>query len=114
MRIEVHCSTDSGATSEFFRDECRRQIPRCLPAGVRLSLIRLLERAGSEKLHNRYILTDLGGVTFGVGLDEGDTGDTDDIQLLEPGAYEQRWREYAVEASAFDRPEPVVTVLGPT
>ena len=38
---------------------------------------RLKQKQDGEKLHNRYILTDLGGVTFGTGLDEGKKGETD-------------------------------------
>jgi len=57
-------------------------------------------------------LTDIGGVTFGVGLDEGDAGDTDDIQLLDRAQYEKRWSQYASGKPAFDRPDPPVTIEG--
>lgn len=111
-RVEVQCWADGGATEEFFRDECREQLPRCVPTGVQLSLVRLRQRSGSEKLHNRYILTDLGGVSFGVGLDDGDAGETDDIQLLDRAQYDERWRQYASESPAFDRPEPPISIEG--
>ena len=112
QRIEVHRSADGGATEEFFRTECQRRLPRIVPPGLRVLLVRLRQRDGGERLHNRYILTDLGGVTFGVGLDEGDPGDSDDIQLLDRPHYEERWRQYASDTPAFDRPEPFVTIEG--
>lgn len=113
-RVEVHCSADRGATEEFFRNECQRWLPRIVPPGLRVLLVRLRQRSGGERLHNRYILTDLGGVTFGVGLDEGDPGESDDVQLLDRSHYEERWRQYTSDTPAFDRPEPSMTIEGVT
>jgi len=112
QRIEVHCSADGGATESFFRDECQRLLPPIVPPGLQIHLVRLREQAGGERLHNRYILTDLGGVTLGVGLDGGDAGDSDDVNLLDRAQYEERWRQYASDPPAFDRPEPSVTIEG--
>jgi hypothetical protein len=111
-RVEVQCSADGGATEDFFRSKCERWLPRCVPRSLRLKLVRLRERDGGERLHNRYILTDLGGVSFGVGLDEGDEGDTDDISLLDRVQYEERWRQYASEAPSFDQPEGAISIEG--
>lgn len=111
-RIDVYCSADGGATENFFRGECESRLPCIVPAGLRVGLVRLRQRVGGERLHNRYILTDLGGVTFGVGLDEGDAGDTDDVQLLDRKQYEERWSQYASPNSAFDKPEPPVAIDG--
>ncbi|MBI2199148.1 MAG: hypothetical protein HYU42_11205 [Candidatus Rokubacteria bacterium] len=111
-RLEVQSSADGGSTTAFFCDECRQRLPVCIPIGLRVEMVRLRQRPGGERLHNRYILTDLGGVIFGVGLDEGDHGDTDDIQLLDRAQYEERWRQYAGEPPAFDRPEPAIRVEG--
>lgn len=113
-RIEVQCAADGDgrATPEFFREQCQNRLHGCVPPKLRVEIVRLCQRDGGERLHNRYILTDLGGVTFGVGLDEGDAGDTDDIQLLDRAQYDERWRQYASEAPAFDRPEPVIAIGG--
>jgi hypothetical protein len=110
-RIEVQTSAD-GATPAFFSDQCRQRLPQCIPIGLHVELVRLSPRASGECLHNRYILTDLGGVMFGVGLDAGEPGETDDIQLLDRAQYEDRWRQYAGEPPAFDRPEPPLRVEG--
>ena len=97
---------------DFFRQQCERRLPGIVPRGLRVDLVRLRQRDGGERLHNRYILTELGGVTFGVGLDQGDSADTDDIQLLDRAQYEARWRQYASDTPAFDRPEPPTTIEG--
>nr|MEC4583581.1 hypothetical protein [Candidatus Parabeggiatoa sp.] len=48
-------------------------------------------------MHNRYILTDIGGVLFGTGLDDDNDGEstsTDDVTLLDESAYKQHWKKY--------------------
>jgi hypothetical protein len=42
-----------------------------LLSGVSVEFVRWRQKAGGDKLHNRYVLTDIGGVSLGVGLDEG-------------------------------------------
>ena len=111
-RLVFHSSVDNGRTQKFFEDTSRDRLPRCIPRGLRLALIRLRQKGGGEQLHNRYILTELGGVMFGVGLDEGAQGDTDDILLLDREQYEARWRQYVDDESAFERPEPTITIEG--
>lgn len=55
-RIEVQTSADEDKTGthEFFVRECQAQLPRCVPAGLRLIIRRLGQRPGGESLHNRY------------------------------------------------------------
>lgn len=105
--IRVHCSEKSAL--RFFEGEAQKMASR-LPNGVVVEFVRWSQKAGGEKLHNRYVLTDIGGVSLGVGLDEGMPGETDDLLLLPRAQYEQRWAQYAGEAGAFqliDRPAPV-------
>ena len=58
------------------------------------------EKSHSEKLHNRYVLTDIGGLFFGVGLDEEDENHLDDVSLLNRDLYQLRWKQY-VTGEAF-------------
>jgi len=99
-RVEVQ--TSDKADLRYFRSECESRMRRCIPAGLGVRFVRWKERAGSEKLHNRYILTDLGGVMFNVGLDDGEDGETDDVTLMDRAQYELRWRQYASDQPAFD------------
>ena len=93
-RVEVHTAAAKTGTEEFFRGECETRLRRCVPEGIRVRVRRLNEKLGGEKLHNRYILTDLGGVTFGSGLGDGAEGETDDLTLMDRGLYELRWSQY--------------------
>ena len=77
---------------------------------MRLILSRLRERLGGQRLHNRYILTDVGGLIFGVGLDDGGAGEIDDVSLMDRSQYELRWSQHATESRAFDLTEGRIEV----
>lgn len=113
LRIEYCTSEDNTGTREFFRDECERQLPRCIPEGMRVTVRRLQQRQGGERLHNRYILTEFGGVMFIGGLDDGAQGETDDLTLLDRTQYELRWSQYGDHPPAFEVAQEVVVVCLP-
>lgn len=111
-RVEVHTSLkyESAPTAGFFLSECEKRLPRCVPQGVRLSIRILSQRTGGEQLHNRYILTDVGGLTFGAGLDDGPEGETDDVSLMDRSQYELRWSQHATEPMAFQVTEVQIEI----
>ena len=112
-RVEVHTAADNTGTEEFFRGECKRRLRRCVPEGIQVLVRRLKQKQDGEKLHNRYILTDLGGITFGTGLDTGNEGETDDITLMDRDQYQLRWSQYGGNPPAgFDQEETPVEVVG--
>ncbi len=96
----------------FFKSECEEKIPRITPRGFQVTCMRLSDAQRPEKLHNRYILTDIGGVQFATGLDEGKEGETDDVTILSRAQYELRWAQYAGDNLAFDVVDPPVVVIG--
>jgi len=101
--IELHTAERADAPPwDSFRRECEDYLPRIIPKSLTLAVRRWKNRVGGERLHNRYILTDVGGVQFGVGLDEGDPGATDDVTLLSAEAYRRRLEAYIGSARAFD------------
>ena len=104
VTLELHTGhvAEDAPEWDFFRKECEGHLPRIVPAGLTLIVRRWKNRVGGERLHNRYILTDLGGVQFGVGRDEGDPGTTDDITLLSAESYRRRFEEYSGPTPAFD------------
>lgn len=59
-----------------------------------------------ELMHNRYILTDQGGASFGTGLDDHEDGDEgitgeDDVTLLTEAQREATWNLFASSAQPF-------------
>lgn len=109
QRVEFHTAFREGIAE--FDAECQRQLPQRIPAGISLRIVRLRERAGGEGLHNRYILTDRGGVRLAWGLDEGVAAQTDDLSLLEDVLFRTRWDQYCGTHPAFDVAS-AVTIVG--
>lgn len=50
--------------------------------------------SSGERLHERYVLTDRGGLKFGVGLDCGDHGETTPVDILEEHFRRDCWNDY--------------------
>ena len=101
ITIELHTAAyDKKLSWEDFRKECEDYLPAVVPTGVTITVYRW--KNSIERLHNRYILTDIGGVLFGTGLDEGRPGTTDDVARLNRNVYIQRFRDYAGPNFAFD------------
>lgn len=102
FRIEIHAADyETAPTFYYFKQECIRNLPPLIPKGHKVKIIRWHHIGGGEKLHNRYILTNLGGIQFGIGLDAGDKGQTEDIFLMDVEQYELRWEQYASGNPAF-------------
>ena len=108
-RIEYH--TKLTEDNPRFEKDCHEYVSKCIPTGMSLKIIRWSESDMPEGLHNRYILTDRGGVSFHWGLDEGNPGETDDISLLDGEVYTNRWNRHCAEARP-DRAANTITVSG--
>ena len=84
---------------------CQRKLPKLIPSGMQLKVVVWTQKEGGEKLHNRYLLTDICGVLFGTGSDEAentDSDESDDIILLEEGQYMTRYQQYLGTPPAFN------------
>ncbi len=96
LLIEVIYGFDKKSTPDtpHLSSKLRRESPnfteRCT---VVFKAVR--EKYKGEKIHNRYVLTDIGGVSFAVGLDEEDENHQDDVALLSKESYTLRWQQYA-------------------
>lgn len=105
--IEIHTGLHNG-TADFLRDSFQELIPN----GLSVTLFQWQERPGGQRLHNRYILTDIGGVSFHHGLDIGAEGETDDLNRLDFDQYLLRRRQYDSAAPAFDQAMAPLIIIG--
>lgn len=65
--VEIH--TSGKADAKFFSEKAREHLPRLIPEGMKVRLVRWAVRDSQDRFHNRFILTDRGGLKFGDGLD---------------------------------------------
>ncbi len=108
--IEIHVdhNANMAASTDFLKNEFAKIIPPCLS----LNLFRWKELPVGQDLHNRFILTDLGGVSFHHGLDVGPDGQTDNISRLDRAEYEFLCSQYDSKGTAFDLAEPPIQIVG--
>ena len=100
--FEIHIGDFQELSEKFYKDENGPKLYKILPEGASVTVFRWKQRSNGEKLHNRYILTDIGGVQFGIGLDEGKEGETDEITLMNRRQYLTRWEQYCSDSPAFE------------
>jgi hypothetical protein len=65
-----------------FRDECLRNQADFIPDGLTVECFRWEQLLFHDELHDRYVLTDMGGVQIGAGLAEVAPGATTRVSLL--------------------------------
>lgn len=114
VTLEYHTMhNDKKPAWNFFLDECQKYLPSLIPHGFTLTVRRWEERNIGEELHDRYILTDIGGVEIPRGLDESDRYNLDeskrgtiDISRLSYETWQRRLEDYD-SAPAFDLEEEV-------
>jgi hypothetical protein len=80
-----------------------------LPHKIELTVKFLSQVEGGMRIHNRFVLTELGTITLGEGLSTSHEGTEDDMCVLAPEHHARRWAQYRPDtlASTFkiDREE---------
>ena len=99
LRVTLHCADKS--TLEFFQEKAAA-MAKYLPAEITLYFKRWSDKNSDERFHNRYILTDIGGVIFGTGLDAGPGTETEDINLMSKDQYIERWQQFTGQDNPLD------------
>lgn len=85
--------------------EMQRRLPKIIPTGKKVHVTIWKQRELGQKLHNRYILSEVCGVAFGIGLDQNDdqtASETDDLHMMDTAKLAARWQEYLGNPPAFD------------
>lgn len=107
VSLEIHASKQDDTA-----DSLRQIYAEHIPVGLQVTLFQWQQRPNGQKLHNRYILTDLGGVSFHHGLDTGFEGETDDLTRLDDNQYQFRCGQYDASTQAFDQAADPIVITG--
>lgn len=96
-RMEFHCSKRSEA--RFFETECQSRLTGMIPNDVKMRFIRW----DVDDLHNRFVLTELGGIAFLEGLDQfmGSGREEDVVVLLDKDVAKHLIQEFAIGTTNF-------------
>ena len=120
-KIELHISIDthfqpyekwSNRNPTEERKVCKHlirsmqaELPKIIPKGGSVFVTIWSQIEHGEKLHNRYILTDICLLLFPTGLDQANTSqdnETDDLTLLSSKQRDKRWQHYKGSPPAFN------------
>ena len=106
VQFELHTKIDLGEKLEQHAEtrinNMRHYLKDIIPEGAALTVFIWKEKNGGERFHNRYVLSDLGGVTFGTGLDAAYGDETDDITRLNKEQYMHRYNQFKGMEPVFD------------
>jgi len=104
--VEYHLRQKS--TADFFQEQIDNPPtpqPLVVPRGMKLRFVRWKQLPGGDKIHPRYLLTDLGGLAYEVGLDVGNAGEKTKIYRMSEKEREETWRQYDTNPKdAFGKP----------
>jgi len=109
--IDVHCAEEHLSYSECVR-YAKRALPNVIPAGFSITVYCWKERIGGSRLHNRYFITDIGGIKFGDSIKQGDAGQQDHLNIMDEPSRALCWSEYVDPGNAFDPAGAPVEIKG--
>jgi hypothetical protein len=96
--FELHRRFGNEIEKRNLRQQYEEAFRRYRVAGVTLALYLHPEQV----MHDRFILTELGGIQIGHGLDDNEDGGsapTANVTLLEPSIFRVQWQKYSDEGS---------------
>jgi hypothetical protein len=101
VTIDLHACDAQFAHHEFVR-VAQRALPGVLPNGLSVTLRSWRERQGGERFHNRFVITDVGGIQFGDSIEQGEAGQFDRLSILGGQERARIWALFYDPAPAFD------------
>jgi hypothetical protein len=86
---------------KFILDKFLTEHPESLSSLNSIEVTAIKEKVSGEKIHNRYMISELGALMWGIGHNEEKSEVSDDLTLLNDELYNHRYSQY-VEMTAFD------------
>lgn len=88
-----YCSIGMPEKRNYRLEDIRKYWPRAIPKGKTLEFILLDKDAGMDT-HNRFILTERGGIKFAWGLDTSSDGSKDIVNVMAEDTHAVMFKEY--------------------
>ena len=99
---EVTYFLEQKSTYDYFQQQCYQNLPDNIPENIAVNFVRLCKKHGGEKLHDRFVITERGGIGFTVGLDDGNKGEHTNVYILSEKKYLKTWNDYVSESPAYE------------
>ena len=94
IEVAYHVEIENETHENNFKQMADKKLPGGIPKGMRLQFVQWEKKA----LHDRYVLTDIGGVNFGHGLDQSEDGPELNVFRMNEEAYKKYYRQFSQAA----------------
>jgi len=86
-----------------WKDVFERYFSHKIPKGFSFAVVRWEENEGGNRMHARYVLTELGGIRYDYGLDKGcNESINSDVSLVGYTLAQKRLKDYQQKSTAFN------------
>jgi hypothetical protein len=111
--IEIHREKPVPYLPNVQLDKYQRRLDGLVPKGLRLKVFFWGQTPGGMEMHPRFLLTDLGGIHFENGLDEGKPGEMTLVRGVSHPIWEKCRNLYSQKGGAFAlAPDCVLDIEG--
>lgn len=113
-QVEVHSGLGRDVSYDNASAAAKRYLPPELPRGAKVKLCFWAPRTSGERLHNRYLLTDIGGVQFGDSIEQGKPGELDRLSILSERDRQHVWSLFVDPPYGYDPAGDPIVIDGAT
>jgi hypothetical protein len=93
---------DKAQSLERWRRDCSDRLSCLLPGGASIQVFKWQRIFGRQRLHPRFVLTELGGIYYEGGLDCDPSGeDQTMVIILSDDLHKITWRDFQVKSTPF-------------
>jgi hypothetical protein len=99
-RWEIHCKDgDDKKALHDLREAGEKQLKKALPNGTSIALIRWREPPNSDEFHDRFLLTERGGVSLGAGFMAKGAAKKVMLSVLAKDVHNARWAMFSPDST---------------
>lgn len=86
-------SKATGRSCRYLAETLKREKPDLVKEFLDITFKDIREN-GNSAVHNRYLMSELGGVSIGHGFEESNERESDDVTILDKAVYQKRFSEF--------------------
>lgn len=94
--------SEKDVNDKFYGQLWMRALADVIPTGAMVRIWRLWQKRGGPRLHNRCLLTEVGGISLGNSVDGNDANDRDGAHIYDAPLYDAEWARYEDPGSNFN------------
>lgn len=112
IQCEVHFGDmDGNISTEIIEREAKNWLKNVIPKGISIKFFAWKRKKNGADFHDRFFLTDLGGVQLGTGFLARGAAQTVNMSLLDTSFSENERANFKMDTTVYDLAGPVIEVF---